>query len=146
MKASKYVLPVVAGTIAGLLFIKQGENLIGQLYPLPPGIDRHNVDALAKAIADMPKEAFWMLLANYAVCSFIAGLAATLVAGRIIMRPALIVGIILTLCGLFNVITFPKQPIWFSVANLMVYLPFALIGYRAVRKIPPPGDAPPGAA
>ncbi len=136
MKATKYVLPVVVGVIAGMLLIKLGENLVGKLYPLPAGIDQNNVEALAKAVAAMPKAAFELLLLNYAISSFVAGLAATLVAGRTMMRPAVIVGVIMTLGGLFNVLTFPKQPVWFSVSNLLVYLPFAIVGYVTVRKTP----------
>ena len=134
MKATRYVLPVVVGTIAGMLLIKLGEDQLQKLYPLPAGIDKSNVEALANAIAGMPKAAFELLLLNYAISSFIAGVAAALVAGRKMMGPAVVVGIILTLGGLFNVITFPKQPVWFSVSNLLVYLPFSLLGYVTVRK------------
>ena len=134
MKATSYVLPVVVGTIAGMLLIKLGEDQLQHLYPLPAGIDRNNVEALANAIAGMPKAAFELLLLNYAISSFVAGLAATLVAGRKMMGPSVVVGIILTLSGLFNVITFPKQPVWFSVSNLLIYLPFSLLGYLTVRK------------
>jgi hypothetical protein len=141
MKATKYILPVVVGAIAGMLLIKVGENQLEKLYPLPAGIDNNNIDALATAIAAMPKAAFELLLLNYAISSFVAGLAATLMAGRTFARPAVIVGIILTLGGLFNVITFPKQPIWFSVSNLLVYLPLAVIGYLAGRKAPAVGPS-----
>ncbi len=140
MKAAKYVLPVVAGAIVGMVLIKLGETLISKLYPLPAGIDQNNIEALAKAVAAMPKAAFGLLLLNYAVSSFAAGLTATLVAGRTMMRPAVIVGIILTLGGIFNVVTFPRQPAWFSVSNLLVYLPFALIGYALAKKRPAQED------
>lgn len=136
MKATKYILPVVVGCITGMIMIKMGENLIGSIYPLPPGIEK-NTDALAKAVANMPRNAFLLLLVNYAISSFAAGIAATRVIGRTTIRPAVIAGVILTLGGLFNVIAFPKQPVWFSVTNLLVYLPFTLFGYVAVRKKKP---------
>ena len=83
----------------------------------------------------MPGKVFGLLLVNYAVASFIAGLTATLIARRNTMRPAIVVGIVLTLAGLYNVLFLP-HPLWFALVNLLVYLPFTFIGYLLVRKKP----------
>jgi len=133
MEITKYVLPVVVGAMSGMILITIGEMGIHHLYPLPPGTDSYDVDSLAKGLKDMPKNFFHLLLLNYIACSFLAGLIATLVAKRNTARPAIVVGIVLTLAGLYNVIYLP-HPLWFSIVNLLVYLPFAYFGYLLVRK------------
>jgi hypothetical protein len=133
MQVTKYVLPVVVGAMCGMILITLGEMWIETMYPLLPGTDKYDAESLAKSIKLMPDKAFIMLLVNYIVCSFFAGLIATLVSKREAMRPAVIVGLVLTLAGLYNVINLP-HPLWFTVLNLIVYMPFAYLGYLAVRK------------
>jgi len=133
MGITKYVLPVVVGAMSGMILITLGEMWIETIYPLRAGTDKYDVDSLAKAIKEMPDKAFVLLLINYIVCSFLAGMISTLVGRRTSLRPALVVGIVLTLAGLYNVINLP-HPLWFSVLNLLVYLPFVYLGYLIVRK------------
>jgi len=133
MQVTKYVLPVVVGAMSGMILITLGEMSIETLYPLPPGTDKYDVESLAKAIKLMPDNGFILLLVNYAVGSYLAGLIATLVAGRTMLRPAIVVGIVLTLAGLYNVINLP-HPVWFAILNLVVYLPFTYMGYLTARK------------
>jgi hypothetical protein len=132
MQFTKYVLPVVVGSMAGMILISIGEIGLVALYPLPPGAEK-NRELLEAAVKLMPAGAFALLLVNYIICSFLAGLIATLVAQRTTKRPAVIVGIVLTLAGLYNIIMVP-HPVWFAVLNLLVYLPCAYLGYMAVRK------------
>ncbi|MFI5196533.1 MAG: hypothetical protein ACHQD8_05540 [Chitinophagales bacterium] len=133
MQVTKYVLPVVVGAMSGMILIILGENWIETLYPLLPGTDKYDVESLAKAIKLMPDNAFRLLLVNYMVCSFCAGLIATLISKRTTMRPPLIVGFVLTLAGLYNVISLP-HPLWFTILNLVVYMPFTWLGYLTMRK------------
>ena len=133
MGITKYVLPVVVGAMSGMILITLGEMWVETIYPLRAGTDKYDVDSLAKAIKDMPDKAFVLLLVNYIICSFLAGMITTLVAKRTSLRPAFVVGIVLTLAGLYNVIYLP-HPLWFSVLNLLVYLPFVYLGYLSVRK------------
>jgi uncharacterized membrane-anchored protein YitT (DUF2179 family) len=65
--------------------------------------------------------------------AFLAGFFATLISKRTQIIPAVVVGVVLTLSAIFNVIVLP-HPLWFSVANLMVYVPFAYFGYLVIRK------------
>ena len=132
MGFTKYVLPVVVGSMSGMMLIIFGEMAIHHLYPLPNGTDLYDVDSVAKYIAQLPLNAFILLLLNYSICSFFAGLAATLLSKRITTTPPLVVGAVLTLAGLYNVINLP-QPLWFSILNLLVYLPFVYLGYLVVR-------------
>ena len=134
MTVTKYVLPVVVGAMAAMILITLGETYIETIYPLAAGTDKYDADSLAKGMKAMPDKAFVMLLVNYMICSFIAGIVATLIAKRENARPATVVGIVLTFAGLYNFIYLP-HPAWFSV-NLLVYLPFSYLGYWLLRRRP----------
>lgn len=135
MQITKYILPVVAGTMAAMMLILLGETAIIKMY-LPPGANQNDPEAIANAVKHMPLSAFLFLLVNYIICSFIAGIISTLISKRIALMPALVVGIVLTLAGLYNVVSIP-HPMWFSVFNLFIYLPFTYFGYLVIRKKEP---------
>jgi hypothetical protein len=132
MQFTKRILPVLVGVISAMILIALGEAILGMLYPLPASA---GADNMAKAIAQMTSNEFMLLLVNYAICSFLAGIITSLVAKRTAAMPAIVVGIVLTIAGLCNVISF-RQPLWFDVLNLVVYLPFVYAGYLAVRRKP----------
>lgn len=131
MNFTRYVLPVVVGAMAGMILITLGEMWI--TMQAVGNIDTHDANSMALAMKNLPESVFVYLLINYSICSFGAGLVATLVGGRTMVRPALVVGIVLTLAGLYNSLHL-THPAWFSVANLVAYLPFCFLGYLVVRK------------
>lgn len=133
MQITKLILPVVIGAVLGMLLTGGGEVLIHYLFPLPPGTDINNPASLEAAMKSFPNSAFVCLLMNYTVASLVAGMVATLMAKRETAVPALVIGIVLTLAGLFNVMTI-WHPTWFRIANLLVYIPFAYLGYAVVRR------------
>jgi len=133
MEITRYVLPVVVGAMSGMILIILGENYLHQLFPLLPGTDPYDPESLAKAMQMMPARFFELLLINYTIASFFAGFVATLVARRNTIRPAVVVGIVLTLAGLYNALNL-HQPTWFSVTNLLIYLPMTCVGYLVIRK------------
>lgn len=133
MTITRYVLPVVAGVMAGIVLIAMGEKAIHYVYTLPAGVDMHDKNALAAAIAQMPVGSFLLLLLNYIICSFIGGTIATFIAGRGTAIPAIVVGISLTLSAIFYITVVP-QPLWFCIVNLISYLPSSYLGYLAARR------------
>jgi hypothetical protein len=133
MAITKNILPVVVGAISSMILIEAGEWGIHFLYPLPPGTDVRNMEALGNAIRQMPTGAFIALLANYVFAAFVGGAVASLVSSRVRKIPAIVVGVVLTIAGLMNAIMLPN-PIWFKIANLLIYLPSAYLGYLLVRK------------
>src|SRR3954462_11017413 len=104
MQITTYVLPVVVGAMGGMMLITMGEMWIETIFPLAPGTDKYDVDSLAKGMKAKPDKAFLFLVINYAVCSFLAGLIATLFSKRDTPLPSLVIGIVLTLAGLYNVV------------------------------------------
>ena len=132
MAITKYVLPVVVGAMAGMILISFGEMGIHYIYPLPAGLSFRDKAALATVMMQLPVTVFVLLLVNYAFSSFIAGCICSLIAGRNTPIPAIVVGIALTMAGLFNLFTIP-QPIWFCILSLIIYLPFTCLGYLIAR-------------
>jgi hypothetical protein len=116
MGFAKYILPVITGIVTGILLIAAGKLFIYTLYP------EHISDA-----------AYALLILNFAVCSFLAGMVATIIAGRSSVKPALVLGIVLTLSGMADIIKL-SQPVWFSSFSLLMYIPFTYFGYLLVRK------------
>lgn len=133
MSIRKYILPVVAGVMAGMMLQAFAEKGIHSVYPPPPGLDFRDKVAIASYMAQVPASAMMLQLLNYLVCSLIAGAVATLISGRVISRPALAVGIVITLASIANVFMLPGQPVWFVVISLLMHIPAALVGYALAR-------------
>jgi len=135
MQIKKYILPVVAGIMASMMLLKLGYTTIIKMY-LPPGTNQNDLAAISDVVKQLPLSAFLFLLVNYIICSFLGGIISTLISKRETIRPALVVGAALTLSGFYNVISI-KHPMWFTIINLFVYLPFSYFGYWVVRKKEP---------
>ncbi len=129
MRKTRYVLPVVAGVMSGMILQVMGEKLIHMIYPTPAGLDLQNREAIAAYMSQVPPIEFVLLLLNYAICSFVAGAVATFVVGREQRLPAIIVGSLITLGEVMNVAMIP-QPVWFSVLSLLSHLPLALLAFK----------------
>ena len=106
--------------------------LIHHVYPFRPGTDLYDAESIANAMVLMPAGYYICMLINNAVCSFLAGTIATLIYGRTSVRAPMIVGFVLTLSGLYYDIALP-YPVWVKVVNLLLYMPFAWLGYRLLR-------------
>jgi MFS-type transporter involved in bile tolerance (Atg22 family) len=115
------ILGVVAGTIAGGIVVALIELAGHAAFPMRSGADIHNLQP-----GDISTPGFLAVLAAWALGSLIAGWVAAALGGR---PAALIVGLILLAGGLANLISIPS-PLWFWIAGLLVFIPFALLGAR----------------
>jgi hypothetical protein len=120
--------------MSGMMLTVFGEMGIHHFYPPPAGISLENKIALSEYIASMPAKAFLLLLTNYAVCSLIAGIVATMVAGRNTKIPAIFVGILISLGAIFNILKMPPQPVWFVALSILLHIPLTLSGCYIARK------------
>jgi len=133
MAITKYVLPVVVGAMSGMILITLGQKGIYIKYPPPAGTDFYDAESLARYFIILPSGAYVLFLINYSICSFLAGIISTVVAQRASLIPAIVVGIALTLSGMYYIFTMP-QPGWYSLATLFTFIPFTYAGYLLVRK------------
>ena len=135
MKIFNNVPAVVVGSMTGLILIVLLYKGIhsNALYPLPVGTDQYNDESLSKGVSTLPTNAFILALLAYVVSSFIAGIVATIISKRTTRNPSLVVGVILTIMGVYYIVNM-HQPAWFSIASLFAYLPFTYLGYIVSRK------------
>jgi hypothetical protein len=129
----KNIIAVVAGVISGVATIFICEMINSMNIKMPEGLDMNNRAAMAAWMQTLPLSAYLVVLAGYIVGAIDGAVVATLVSGRTTARPAVIVGVVLTVAGIMNVMMLP-QPGWFVAASLSVSLPFAYLGYLLARK------------
>ncbi len=134
MRVYTNILAVIAGCFAAVVTIGLGEMMLSKLYPLPQGVNFNDNEAARQAILGMPASSFILMLAAYALASFFGGLIASLISKNQKKRVAIAVGVTLTVFGAYNVWLIP-HPIWFTIINLLLFLPSALGGYRVVAKV-----------
>jgi MFS family permease len=133
MGIAKRILSVVAGAAAAMIIITAFETGSAYIQPMPAHINPADKEAIAQLMNQMPLTYFLWLLLGYVVAAFAGGLVAALVSGRHEPRASMIVGIILTIGGVWNLMEIP-HPIWFMIASTLCYIPLAWLGFRAVRK------------
>ena len=129
----KRILSVLAGVAVAMVIISLLEMAGGKIYPPASASDFSNAQVLDKLMSKMPIGEFIWLLAGYAIGSFAGGITATLVSGRDINGPAVITGGIVMVGGILNLLDIP-HPFWFSITSLLMYVPFAFLGYLVARK------------
>ena len=129
----KRVLSVVGALAVAFAIIIAFEAASGALFKTP-AIDPRNPKTVSDMMASMPLAAFLWLLLGYAVSAFAGSIVATLISGRTSMQAALITGAVLTAGSIMNLISIPGHPVWFMITNVLIFIPFAWIGYLVVKK------------
>lgn len=125
--------------LTGIALIFTGESVLGPADLESKNVDLNDKEQLAAYIDKLPASAYALLLLNYAVAAFIAGLVATSITRRYNRkvatpaRPAIVCGVLLTVAGISNALALP-HPLWFVICNVFIYLPMAFAGYTLVRK------------
>ena len=123
---SKKILSVIAGVIAGTIVIYLVETICSKVFPPPPGVDiMKDMEALKEYINNAPLSAMLIVLLGYVLGSLVAGVVSSRISGG--MRQPLIAGVVLMAAGIMNLFQLP-HPLWFAIASLLTYIPFAYIG------------------
>jgi hypothetical protein len=123
------ILAIVLGYINGAVWNGLWVTLSQKLYPFPPGIDPNDFEAVREhiAISGWPTGALLLVLVAHAGGSLASGLTCGLIAGRRWYVGATILGVLWTLGGVAMLMLLPA-PWWFAVADVVLYLPAALLG------------------
>ena len=127
------IFSVVFALIVAFGLIMGFEYLGGFLFQ-HPAIDIKNPTTISDMMASMPLAAFLWILLGYIVSSLVGGIIASLISGRTKVQPSLIVGAVLMAGGFMTIITIPYHPLWFIIANVFAYVPFAALGHLLVRQ------------
>ena len=93
------------------------------------------VEAFSAFIANLPVGAFFILLFAHSIGTLIAGFIATLFAGETRPITAIAVGAMMLCFAMINLISITSHPVWFKVAEVMIYIPSAILGFRILLKV-----------
>lgn len=135
-----HILSIVGGAIAGVIGVMIVEGISAFLYPLPPGLDTNDREAMSAHIASLPAGAFAMVLAAHATGSFLGGAVCALIARRKAYDKALIIGLLLMVAGILTLVAMP-HPFWFALADVVLYVPFAFLGCFVAGSLVGPRDS-----
>ena len=127
---------IVAAFVAATAIMMAIESLNGRvLYPelgrLAEGVTDRAV--IRQLMASAPVGALLVVLFGWALASVAGGYVAARIAGRASMAHALVLGAILTLCGVANNLMLPP-PAWFWAVSVVTFLPAACLGGRFVKR------------
>ena len=121
------MMGLVAGTILAGLALYAGHHAYTQLHPLPPGLDRNDVDAYAEFAIAAPGRVIACILAAWALAGLLGGWIAALVAGPHRRGAGLAVGALLTAGTIVYATWMPNQA-WVPILAMLLPIPFALSG------------------
>ena len=125
----RQLIAIVVGLAGGGLAIMLIEALSSLCYPPPEGLTRDDKQALIQFIQGLPVGAFLFVLAAHSGGSGLRGLLSPLILRRRGYTSAAIVGVLFLIGGILNALSIP-HPVWFTVVDLLLYLPLALLGCR----------------
>lgn len=132
MKILLSVVAVVLGMIVGSVAVKVNESVVSpRFYQLPEEVDRTDLDQVRAAVAEMPAEAFGIILAGWVAGAFLGGGVAALIAGRSRCTHAGIVGGWILFGSVFMMVVLP-HPKWMIVAALLQPLPVSMLAGKLV--------------
>ncbi|MBW8361696.1 MAG: hypothetical protein K0M56_05855 [Kaistella sp.] len=126
------ILAVLAGLIATSLAVMIVQQLGHYLYPLPPGTDPNDIEAIKKYVETAPFMAKFFVIISYAVGALTGGFVSTKIARDSSRAPAFIVGSIFLLISIYMMFTIPS-PIWFWVLGVAAW-GLVLVGYQLALK------------
>jgi hypothetical protein len=127
---------ILTGVVAGALIIGLLEMVSHSMHPIPTDLDTSNPDAFKDYVLGLPQSAFIFLLLAHGIGALAGGFIASRMARVQKRGAAMFVGLILVLAGLLNLMAIP-HPLWFSIADVIIYTPMALLGDKLRESIFP---------
>ncbi len=132
---SRSLLGVVAGfLVAGLVIFLAA--LIGhKMYPLPPGVDPNDPEAMARVVRQLPVAAFLFVLVGWMAGAGAGAWVAERVSGSGARWPGGVVGGLVLAAAVYNLWARP-HPVWFGiVAPLAIVVSTVLATSRAAPAV-----------
>jgi hypothetical protein len=123
------VLAILVGAIAAGVLITAVEAVSSAIFPLPPGLDLHDHEAMRQHIDRLPIGAFLFVLAAWAIGTFGGAWVAARLANRARLVHGLIVGALFLLAGVLNMLMIP-HPVWMWVGGILVLAVGSYLGAR----------------
>ncbi len=133
------ILAVIAGLFAGFLIVALVEALSPLLFTMPAGLNPKNPESIRQYAEQIPAGSLVVVLLAHALGSFGGGWLAALVARVKPVQHALIVGALVMIAGIVNLVIIP-HPLWFSILDVLVYMPSAYLGGTMVTSTSKPSE------
>ena len=136
------IFAVILGIIAGGVFNMALINVSNVVYPLPEGVDPNDFESFRAHVEanGLPTGALLIVLMAHAGGSFVGGAAVGLIAMRPWYVAAAIIGV-LWMCGGIAMLIMLPAPIWFAIADIVLYVPAALLGVKLGGTLTQPSPA-----
>jgi hypothetical protein len=129
------VLGVIGGLMAGFWIIQGITKFGNRFYPPPSTLDFAKEETVLEAIRTTPIGLLLILLASYAIGTFISAGIAARVAPTGKIGHGMIIGGVFCFLNLVQNLGLP-YPVWFKIAGALVFLPMAFLGARLVTLAP----------
>jgi hypothetical protein len=125
------ILAVLLGGFAGGVFNMALVTVSNIVYPLPKGIDPNDFEAFRAHVEanGLATGSLIIVLVAHAGGSFVSGFVCGLIAMRPWYLAATILGILWT-CGGVAMLMMLPAPKWFADADVLLYVPAALLGVK----------------
>lgn len=129
---AKNILAVIIGVIVGGLVIYGIESINMVRFPWPENLSMEDKEAFAEYVNSLPVDALLTVIIAHALGSLVAGFVCGKITPNKHITLGLICGVVFLLGGIMNLVMIP-HPLWFMVADLLVFLPFAWLGARLAK-------------
>lgn len=137
MSISKFILPVVAGVMSGMILQVLGERGIHALFPVPATLGMSGKESLTLFFSQVPTSFYILMILNICLVTFVAGAVSTFVYSRVSYLPSIIVGIIISFGEMYSLAKIEGNPVVFSILCVALHLPMAWLGYYITKKYYP---------
>jgi len=128
----KQILAVIVGVIVGGLTIYAIESINMVRFPWPEDLSMEDKEAFAEYVSSLPVDAFITVIIAHLVGSFIAGFVCSKITPNKKLLLGTICGVLFLAGGIMNLVMIP-HPLWFMVADLLVFVPFAWLGAKLAK-------------
>ncbi len=126
-------IAILVGIIIGGLFVALGEVMSTYIFPVEKPIPTDPTLMSDYIENDVPLTSKIVVVLNWVIAAFVAGIVSTFISGRTSPKPMLAsVGVlnILTLMNLLIIL----HPGWMWIASLIVFIPIGYVAYFLIRK------------
>lgn len=134
----KTVLGALLGTVGGMLIMMGCHTATMVVYPAPEGLDifdPEQQEAMHAWMQTLPAGAFVLAAFCHWIGTGAGAVIAMFITGRKSMLPAIIVGAVFLLTGIYNLTQIP-HPVWFAFLDIPGYLLFGLLPGKLLAKKP----------
>lgn len=129
----KKIYPVVGGFIVSSAVMMIFEYTNSKVYPFPEGFDTQNIDQVREFAAQMPWQAYILVLLGWCVGGYIGGLVSTKFSKEEKFKNGLVLAFLLALAGISNYIMLMDNLLFYILAiPLMMY--FVYLGFKTAKR------------